>query len=157
MKIIKLVNNKGEMLVSGEDYDLLKNVSWYLDRLGYARGQINGKWILAHRFIKGSLEKTHIDHVNGNKLDNQRENLRFAAPFQNVANQKKSKANKSGYKGVFFNKKLKKPWVARIGYNNKSEHLGSYETAEEAAKVYDWAAKRYFGRFAKTNDMLEHI
>src|ERR1019366_4495373 len=80
----------------------------------------------------------YIDHINGNTLDNRRINLRICSNKDNVRNQKKSKANTSGYKGVHkLKRKLIKQFTAQICVNGKSIHLGYFSTAQEAAQAYN--------------------
>jgi len=90
-----------------------------------------------------------IDHINGNGLDNRRANLRFATPAQNVWNSRRKKSA-SGYKGVYSAKGEKK-FGAAIRCNKKRIHLGCFDSAIDAAKAYDTAAKKYHGQFAQTN------
>jgi hypothetical protein len=91
-----------------------------------------------------------VDHINGNGLDNRRENLRFVSNQNNIRNQGMNKNNTSGYRGVSWHKG-KQRWEAKIRVNNARLSLGRYKTAEEAAHAYDKAAKEYFKEFAKLN------
>lgn len=91
-----------------------------------------------------------VDHINGDTLDNRRSNLRLCTNPENLRNRGKSKANTSGFKGVFWDKKLRR-WRAAIDYNRKKINLGVYPTAELAALAYDKAARKYHGDFSKTN------
>lgn len=129
---------------------------------GYKRIKIKGKLYMAHRliwlYIYGSWPKNDIDHINGNQADNRIENLRNADKKQNTHNQKKQKNNRSGYKGVVTDSRLigrKKPYRAGIYHNGKSEYLGFFATAEEAAAAYNEAALKYHGEFARLNEIGE--
>ena len=151
MQIIKLTQDK-ETIVDDEDYEYLNRWNWCFkpDRVnsGYAcRGR--NPVILMHRFIlKITNSKIHIDHINGNKLDNRKENLRISTQSQNKANSKKYRNGKTKYKGTV--KKLNR-WQAQIRVNNKNMYLGSFLTEEEAAKAYDAAALIHFKEFANLN------
>nr|WP_268987487.1 HNH endonuclease [Providencia alcalifaciens] len=92
----------------------------------------------------------HIDHIDGDKLNNRIENLRICTHNQNQHNQGIRASNKSGYKGVSWMKSVKK-WHAQICCNSKVTHLGLYTCKIEAAKAYDEAAKQLHGEFAWLN------
>jgi hypothetical protein len=99
-----------------------------------------------------------VDHIDNNKLNNQKSNLRLATHHQNQFNSNLQRNNTSGYIGVVYHKNYKKNkiskmshWHARIKFNSKHISLGYYQTPEEAAKAYDKKAKELFGEFAKTN------
>lgn len=143
-------------IVDDEDYEKLKAHKWSASATGYAvRGfRRNGKSILVkmHREILGEqCAGLEVDHINGNKLDNRRENLRIATRSQNASNRPKYyKDSSSKYKGVRKAKGRKK-WTARICVNRKDIYLGQYETEEEAAMAYNKAAIQYHGQYAKLN------
>jgi hypothetical protein len=88
--------------------------------------------------------------VDGNGLNNQRDNLRFATSGQNQQNRHFLSTNTSGYRGVTWNKKSNK-WQAGIKFQEKSIHLGLFDTPEGAAYAYDMKAVEIFGEFANPN------
>ena len=102
-----------------------------------------------HRFLRPGAAQ--VDHKDGDGLNNQSENLREATDTQNQANQKKqSRPTSSVFKGVSLNINTKS-WMARIRVKGILLHLGYYESEEDAAHVYDYAARIYFGEFARPN------
>lgn len=103
-----------------------------------------------HRQITGALRGQEIDHVNGQKLDNRRENLRIATRGQNSANAGPRRNNKTGFRGVFQGRD-RKTWYARINVNRTSIYLGTYDDPILAALAYDNAAKKHFGEYAGVN------
>lgn len=96
-----------------------------------------------------------IDHINQNKLDNRRTNLRMATKAQNLMNRGPNKNNTSGYKGVSHvhsSSRLKtKQWKAQIVVSRKLKPLGYFSTPELAAMAYNAAALKYHGEFAYQN------
>jgi len=84
-----------------------------------------------------------IDHINGIRHDNRICNLRLVTRKQNMENKTATNKNTTGYKGVSFDKQVKK-WKASICHNRKQINLGRYETAQEAAEAYIKAAKELF-------------
>ena len=104
------------------------------------------------------MTKEHVDHIDGDGLNNMRSNLRIASISDNTANSNKyvstTRSITSTYKGVTFfrwERHHLKPWHARIYVRGKGISLGYFATEIEAAKAYDLAAKTYFGIYAKTN------
>jgi hypothetical protein len=117
-------------------------------------------WLMMHRLIMKSKPNEIIDHINGNGLDNRKQNLRICTHIQNSYNRRKNANNTSGYKGVkracgnYYSQLRKKgiiKWVAQINHEGKRIHLGVYDTKEEAAKIYDKRALELHGKFAKLN------
>jgi lambda repressor-like predicted transcriptional regulator len=93
-------------------------------------------------------DKAHVDHINGNRLDNRRENLRICTQHENNRNIWKPDQNRSGYKGVSFDAR-RSQWRARIkDQNGKEKWLGYFDTPEVAYGAYCAAAKECHGEFA---------
>lgn len=153
MKEIKLTQDK-VALVDDKDFKPISKHRWYYDT-GYAARKKkinNGRWVKVymHREILKTPSGLHTDHIDGNKLNNQRCNIRVCTGNQNRYNTKKHTDNKSGYKGVSFHKVAKR-FRAAIGLDRKNIHLGFFDTPEEAAVVYNKAAERLHGAFSKLN------
>lgn len=157
MKEIKLTQNK-IALVDDEDFDFLNQFKWFAHKVRhvyYADRDQDDKTIRMHRVLLNITDKNiHVDHIDGNGLNNQKSNLRISSPKENNRNRRLNKNNSSGYKGVSFDKKSKK-WVAYIKINYKHITLGRFDTKETAAKAYNDAALLYHKEFAKINVIKE--
>lgn len=152
MKEIRLTQGK-IALVDDEDFEWLNQWKWYVDK-GYATRNIrleSGKRITIkmHRMILGLNvgDEMFGDHINGNRSDNRRENLRSCSHAENQRNAKKNSNNSSGFKGVSFDKQHKK-WVAQISINGKGSRIGFFSTPEAAHSAYCAAALKHHGEFA---------
>ena len=126
------------------------------DSYPYLRCTINGKSVRMHNLIAKSKIGEVVDHINGNPLDNRRCNLRVCDHTQNMWNSKKGSNNKSGYKGVFINKGSK-TFETRIVCRGKRHYIGTFETAEDAARAYNYMAIELFGEFAHTNNVYPKL
>lgn len=155
MKEIRLTQGK-VTLVDDRNFGWLNQWKWYFHHTGYAvRNQWNSVtkkryMIFMHRLILNTPKGFEADHINQNKLDNQRSNLRIATHSQNQSNGDAYQNNTSGYKGVHWDKKAKK-WDARIQVTGKRIRLGAYEKKWVAALAYNIAAIGYRGKFARLN------
>jgi len=169
MKKIELT--KGQFaLVDNEDFEWLIRWEWCADNNGYAvRHEQKSEYqdrprgmrkmhreILLHHGI--DIEGKFIDHKNHIEYDNRKNNLRIADYSQNMANSRLMPQNTSGYKGVQkMNKNtpfnITKPWAASLVFKGKRIFKGMFETKKEAASAYNELAKRYFGEYARFNQI----
>ena len=151
-----------EALVDDDDYEMLMEHKWSINfnknnGKHYAKRncQTKGarKIIRMHREIMNAPKRKQVDHINGNTLDNRKENLRLCTNQQNQWNSKRNKNNTSGYKGVSYRKKHK-VYRATINYNDKQIYLGTYKTKEQAALAYNKKAIELYGEYAYLNNVL---
>ena len=160
MKKIKLTQDK-YALVDDCDYEYLNQWKWRIQKNGRTFYVIRNSRkdecktrisISMHRIIlqRTGIEFKQVDHIDGNGLNNCRLNLRAATQQENSYNQSKQKHNTSGYKGVFWHEKSQK-WYVQIRFNGSTIHLGLFNSKIEAARVYNQAARKYHGKFARLN------
>ena len=121
-------------LIDDEDFSLVRGQKWCLHSAGYACTNVKndqGKQVilLLHRFLLGATKGQCVDHINRDRLDNRRENLRLVTHQQNMWNIGFNKKNTSGFRGVSFEKRTNK-WVAKIKLNDHTFFLGRHPTAE---------------------------
>jgi len=138
-----------DVILDPEDEHLRKFFNVYNGRLAAVRRR-NGRTEYMHRVITSAPTGMFVDHINGNPLDNRRSNLRVCTNAENLRNRGKTRANTSGYKGVWFNK-IANFWYAALTVDGCVKNLGNYSTAEAAALAYNKAVKKYHGNFAKLN------
>ena len=146
-------------LVSDEDFVFLMKWVWgvdthgYASRIDYSKGVKMSKRISMHRLITNAPKGMDVDHINGIRLDNRRENLRLCTRAENCRSRPQSKVRgQTGFIGVVLSSdKRRKRYQAKIKMNGRTVYLGRYFTAEEAARVRDEKAKELHGEFATLN------
>lgn len=141
--------NGASFIFSPEDIDIVTAHSWTIAR-GYVRTSMNRKSIYFHKLVLGTGDDVEVDHINLNRLDNRRQNLRVASHAENQRNRGAKRGNKTGYKGVCLEKRTGK-YFAYINADKKRTYLGSFETSAQAAHAYDKAAIILHGEFARLN------
>ena len=133
-----------------EDYDKIKDYCWHVNQYcGYLEGQSYGITYKFHREIMGLSKEdksVFVDHINHNKLDNRKENLRLCSNSENCKNRNIAKNNKSGVTGVTWSKQMNK-WKANIGVDNKLIHLGFFSDKEKAIEARKEAELLYYKEF----------
>lgn len=136
-KIISSICGK-DIYVDEEDFPLLSRHSWAVSSEGYARTCCGTLYLYMHRLVMAPKSDLYIDHINHNRLDNRKLNLREATNSQNQMNRKNKPT------GVSFHK-LSGKWRARITKNQKEIYLGLFETEEEAILVRKEYLKQWEG------------
>ncbi len=148
-----VLNNQNIVQVDDQDYEYLNQFRWC-----YMKGYAGRSYTctnkrttsLMHRMIMGVSRGQEIDHVDLNKLNNQKSNLRICTRSTNMANIAKRIKTTSRYKGVYWNKRARK-WCAQIEYQQKNYHLGYFTSESQAALAYNKQAQILFGAFARLN------
>jgi len=158
MKKIPLTKGKFAF-VDDEDFESLNKWKWAYSSLGYAKrteylggGRKNQKsrGFYMHRVILKTPKGFETDHINRNGIDNRKCNLRIVTRQQNGCNRALQPNNTSGYRGVTWHKDRKK-WMAQIKAKRKHYYLGLFNNKKDAARAYNSAAIRHFGKFAEIN------
>lgn len=161
MKKIKLKNTKLKSLVDNEIFIWASKEIWSLQNGKYAVRcsciKINNQWftkkIYLHREIIKVTGNFHVDHINGNTLDNRRDNLRIVTKLQNNINVKKQKNCTSKYKGLTLRPSGR--WGVYITINKKTICGGTFDIEIDAAKKYNQLALTHFGEYARINKIEE--
>jgi hypothetical protein len=177
MKRIPLTRGK-VALIDDEDFDRVSQYTWFCRAEGYAaRGYVAGyrdptqphsknsnqiiKIEYLHRFLMKPPDGMTVNHINGNRLDDRRCNLRICTKMESSRNRKavtpglgrKRRGRWSKFKGVCYlrGKENVSRWRAQIHVGGRVFYGGHHRTAEEAARAYDRLAIQYFGEFARLN------
>lgn len=134
-----------------EDFIFLSKHKWYTTSRGYAvrHAYVNGvrKEVSMHAVIMKPASGYEVDHINHNRLDNRRSNLRVCSHSENLRNKALQKNNTSGFTGVYLIKANPK-WVAVVKLNGKRVYLGSFKTKEAAIRARLKAEEKYYGEYS---------
>lgn len=125
------VTLNGETIIDTEDIPKISAHKWHKMSGGYAMSRINGKLIFLHHLIVGREKGLIVDHINRNRLDNRKENLRIATYSENIINGGLRCDNTSGVKGVSW-AKHRKTWHVRLVKDKKCMYNGWFIDKEEA-------------------------
>jgi hypothetical protein len=143
------LSSGGYAWVDAGDYEWLNRYHWRLSN-GYPCRRDKGRNVFMHRQIMEAPADKVVDHVDGNKCNARRSNLRICNRDENQYNQHKRRTGLSRFKGVTFHKRMRK-WKAHYRLNHRLHHLGYFADEAEAARAYDYAAVAHFGEFAHVN------
>lgn len=152
--------------VDDDMFEELSRVSWcagtgsnggpYAMRGKWIPGERRYQMIRMHRHIVGAKSGQHVDHIDGNPLNNRRSNLRICSNAENIRNQGTHKGMST--KGVHFTKArahMQTPWRAYITHERKRIHIGYFQTESLAQSAYNEAAMRFHGDFARIVEEVE--
>lgn len=149
---IKMSNTNNEMLCDAEFIEELLKYYWNEIR-GYARSSIGKKKVYAHRVVMGVGDfevNKQVDHINGNTLDNRKQNLRIVTSRQNGLNSSIRKDNTSGVTGVCWDKRKQK-WLVRVHENGKDIYLGYFDKFDDAVVARKKGEEKYYGEYSYDN------
>lgn len=136
-------------VVDDKDYERVAAKKWCFNG-GYA---VRQQGVLMHRFVLDAPKGAHVDHINGNGLDNRRSNLRLATSSQNQANRAGKRGTLSRFKGVTISvrKNGTKRWFATVKHEGRTHSAGTHLSEIAAAEAYNRKAVELFGKFARLN------
>lgn len=162
---IKLFDDYGILFIDNtsfffdiEDLSVIRSKNWYKDKDGYLIYSYfySGKphFVRFHRIVMNAKSEQIVDHINKNRADNRKKNLRVCNRAENDRNRGVYITNTSGITGVHYDRKRDK-WVASITYNCKRIFIGRYEFKEEAIKARLLRETELFKDFAPQRALLE--
>jgi hypothetical protein len=145
---IGITSSGVEFKIDKEDFEKVKRFSWCIGGTGYVIAR-RGKYenIRIHRMILDLTDNRTIDHINLDKMDNRKVNLRICNASQNEMNKRAGSNNTSGCRGVSYIKKFDR-WRASITAYGKRVYLGQFKNIEDAIRVRKEAEPKYFKEFA---------
>ena len=147
--VVILSNTDDVMLCDANDWNEMKQHYWFKGNNGYAATNIKvdkkNVTMFFHQVIINCPNEMQRDHINRNRLDNRKCNLRIVDSKENILNRGLNKNNTSGYKGVYLCKR-DSLWHAQIMNNRKAMSLGRFENIDDAITARLGAEIFYFGR-----------
>lgn len=161
MKTIIGKKNKVQIKIDKEDYNRLKNEKWSFSftEHGYIFcnkyiGKINGKYKYERKYLHTLIMETpkgkFTDHINGDRLDNRKENLRICTSYENSLNTVSRSNSTSKYKGVYKHSQNTHRWVMQIKYDG-GVYTSCHSSQKEAALAYNEKAKELHREYARLN------
>lgn len=155
---VKLLDEYGVLNINGteflfdiEDFSVINSRNWYVDKDGYFASSYiyNGRRCFAmfHRIIMNAQKGQVVDHINRNRADNRKGNLRCCSKFENNLNRGRMSTNTSGVIGVHYDRKRDK-WIANITYDKRRIFIGRFISKDEAVKARLRKESELFKSFA---------
>lgn len=138
----KQLNEKARAVIDLDDVEKCKSYKWVYRNDGYVSSRTGGKGIKLHRFIANTPKGMHTDHINRNRLDNRKCNLRICSQSENNLNKSAYKNNTSGRRGV---KHKNGRYEAVIKYNKEKYYLGFFTNFDDAVKAREEAELKIYG------------
>ena len=161
--LVEVLLDGKTVLIDAESYTLVRAHKWHYNKSEAKRAGLYYMWThirIGNKDHKNSLHrmilgipvgaKVHVDHINGNSLDNRKSNLRITDSKHNQWNRKIGKSNKSGYKGVGWHKASGK-WRVRLTAHKTEIYGGLFTDIMDAARAYDKLASMHYGEYARLN------
>lgn len=144
-------------LVDDSDYEAISKYKWHIKKHGrtfYAKHSTKKgdnrkqKTVYMHSLLLATPRGMEVDHIDGDGLNNRRDNIRVCVHAENTRNARTRLDNKSGFRGVHFHSR-DMVWSASIGFKNKRVHLGYFSSKLLAREAYRDASIKYYGNFAR--------
>lgn len=148
--ILWATNTNEEVYFDLDDAEIILQHTWHIDGQGYAKAMINGKLTRMHQLIGCKW----FDHINRNKRDNRKRNLRECTPQENTMNASVRSDNTSGFIGVSWDKKMNK-WHAQIEIGGRAVNCGYYSNKTDAIVARLRAENQYCKEFAPQRHLFE--
>lgn len=149
--VICLYNMKqekvAETIIDKEDAERVSKYKWCLMNTGDVITALGNKRLKLHRLLINAPNESEVDHIDRNRLNNRKNNLRICKHSENLRNLSKRKDNTSGFTGVIWCKRNKR-WKAQICLHGKCVYLGSFMSIDDAIACRLKAEKKYFQEYA---------
>lgn len=162
--MIEVPLTKGKVALIDDEDAWITQWKWHYSNHRGGRAQRcirtdgNKKIIYMHRVILNAPDDLQVDHINHDRLDNRKANLRLCTNSQNNMNRTKLGGCSSKYKGAYRAKRLRgNIWQSQIKLNGKSKNLGYFSSEEAAARAYNQAAQEHFGEYAMLNRLDDEL
>lgn len=165
--MIKLFDTYGVLYIDStefmfdiEDLPIIKSRNWYKDKDGYLASSYlyagRRRFTMFHRIIMRAEPQQCVDHINRNRADNRKHNLRCCTRTENSQNRGLRSTNSSGVTGVYYDKRRHK-WAANIIHNKKRFFIGRFDTKEDAIKARLIKEEELFKEFAPQKSLYKQL